>query len=104
MATIPQYVTVMRNAQADICLRLGVDLAYSTNTERALAISNLAVQAVLIDLLVRKGVVTEAELLGAINAVRNSPWKPKPERPTPEDWDTTPVTGLPSPPPPVSGV
>lgn len=102
MATIPQYTTVMRNAQWDICKRLGMDLQYASNSERALAISNLAVQAVLIDLLVRKGVVTEAELLGAINAVRNSPWQPKPETPDIEDWDTRPVTGLPG--PPVTGV
>lgn len=94
MATIVQYVRVMRNLQADICLRLGVDMAYATNTERALELSNLAVQATLINLLVTKGVVTDVELLAAVNAVRASAWAPPYEPPSPVPWDTTPVTGF----------
>lgn len=94
MATIPQYTTVMRNLQWDICKRLGVDLSTATNTERALAVSALAVQATLINLLVTKGVVTDAQLLAAVNAVRQSPWLPAPEPVNPVPWDTDPVTGL----------
>jgi hypothetical protein len=94
MATIPQYVTVMRNFQWDICQRLGIDMATATATERALALSNLAVQATLINLLVSKGVITDQELLAAVNAVRSSPWKPPQEPEHPVDWNTTPVTGL----------
>lgn len=94
MATIPQYTTVMRNLQWDICRRLGVEMSAATDVERALAISGLAVQATLINLLVTKGVVTNAELLAAVNAVRSSPWFPPPEPITPIPWDTAPVTGL----------
>jgi hypothetical protein len=94
MATIPQYVTVMRNLQWDICKRLGVDMTTATSTERALALSALAVQATLINLLVTKGVVTDAQLLAAVNAVRSSPWQPAQEPVNPTDWNTDPVTGL----------
>lgn len=94
MATIPQYVTVMRNMQWDICRRLGVNMAYATDVERALALSNLAVQATLINLLVTKGVITDAELLASVNAVRNSAWSPPVEPVRPVDWNTDPVTGL----------
>lgn len=94
MATIPQYTTVMRNLQWDICRRLGVDMATATSTERALAVSCLAVQATLINLLVTKGVVTNTELLAAVNAVRQSPWLPAQEPVNPVPWDTDPVTGF----------
>lgn len=94
MTTIPQYTTVMRNLQWDICRRLGIDMPSATNTERALAISGLAVQAVLINLLVTKGVITDQELLAAVNAVRSSPWFPPPEPVNPVPWVTDPVTGI----------
>jgi len=94
MATIPQYVTVMRNMQWDICRRLGVDMTTATSTERALAISGLAVQATLINLLVTKGVITDQELLAAVNAVRSSPWQPAQEPVNPVDWNTAPATGI----------
>jgi len=94
MATIPQYTTVMRNLQWDICRRLGVDMTTATSTERALAVSALAVQATLINLLVTKGVVTDAQLLAAVNAVRQSPWLPDQEPVNPVPWATDPVTGL----------
>jgi len=94
MTTIPQYARVMRNAQWDVCMRLGVDMSTATSTERAMAISGLVTQAILVKALVDKGIITDAELLAAINAVRNSPWQPgqEPEHPVP--WDTTPVTGI----------
>jgi hypothetical protein len=94
MTTIPQYVTVMRNMQWDICRRLGIDMTTATSTERALAISGLAVQAVLINLLVTKGVITDQELLAAVNAVRSSPWSPPQEPVNPVEWNTTPVSGI----------
>jgi hypothetical protein len=96
MATIPQYVTVMRNLQWDICKRLGVDMATATSTERALALSALAVQATLINLLVTKGVINDQELLAAVNAIRSSPWQPshEPENPIVVQWNTDPVTGI----------
>lgn len=94
MATIPQYVTIMRNTAWDIARRFGVDLQFEAKSDRAQMLGVLAVQATLIDLLVKKGVVTDAELLAAINAVRASPWQPGylPERPV--EWNTDPVTGI----------
>lgn len=94
MATLPQYITVMRNTAWDLCKRFGVDVQYEAKSDRAEMLAVLGVQAVLIDLLVKKGVVTDAELLAAINVVRNSPWQPGtlPERPV--EWDTAPVTGI----------
>lgn len=94
MATLPQYVKIMRNTAWDIAQRFGVDMQYEAKSERAQMLAVLAVQAILIDILVKKNVVTDAELLAAINAVRASSWQPGhlPERP--EEWDTTPVTGI----------
>jgi hypothetical protein len=94
MATIPQYVTVMRNTAWDLIRRFGVDLQYESKADRAEVIGVLAVQAILIDTLVKKGLITDAELLGAINAVRNSPWQPGQLTERPVEWDTTPVTGI----------
>lgn len=94
MATIPQYITVMRNAAWDIALRCGVDLQYESKGERAMLIGVLGVQAVLIDIMVKKGLVTDQQLLAAINAVRSSDWQPGHLPDRPEYWDTTPVTGV----------
>jgi hypothetical protein len=94
MATIPQYTTIMRNTAWDIGMRLGVDVQYESKATRAELVSVLAVQAILIDLLVRKGVVTDQELLTAINTVRASGWQPGHLSDRPENWDTTPVTGV----------
>jgi len=94
MATVPQYVTVMRNAAWDIAQRFGVDLQYEAKADRAQMLGILAVQAILIDTLVKKGVVTDAELLTAINAVRASPWQPGHLTERPVVWDTAPVTGI----------
>ena len=62
MATIPQYITVMRNTAWDLCKRFGVDVQYEAKSDRAEMLAVLGVQAILIDLLVKKGVVTDAVL------------------------------------------
>jgi hypothetical protein len=94
MSTIPQYVKIMRDAMWDIAQRFGVDLTQEPKATRAVMLSNLAVQAVLIKALVDKGVITDTELLAAINAMRSSPWSPGPLPVRPVDWDTVPVTGI----------
>jgi hypothetical protein len=94
VATIPQYVTIMRNTAWDIARRFGVDLQYEAKSDRAQMLGVLAVQAVLLDVLVKKGVVTDAEMLAAINAVRSSPWQPGHLSERPVEWDTDPVTGV----------
>jgi hypothetical protein len=80
VATIPQYVTIMRNTAWDIARRFGVDLQYEAKSD--------------LDVLVKKGVVTDAEMLTAINAVRSSPWQPGHLSERPVEWDTDPVTGV----------
>lgn len=94
MASIVQYVRVMRNAQWDICRKLDVDMSQADKQSRAIAISNLAITALLVKLLVAKGVTTDAELMGAINQLRNDPFMIPKEPPEPIAWDTTPVTGF----------
>lgn len=100
MTTIPQYVKIMRDAMWDIAERFGVDLQYEDKALRAGLLATLAAQAVLIKALVDKGVITDQELLTAINAMRSSPWSPGHLPVHPVIWDTDPVTGV----IPVSGV
>jgi hypothetical protein len=94
MSTIPQYVKLMRDAMWDIAKRFGVDLSQEPKSTRAALLSDFAVQAVLIKALVDKGVITDQELLTAINAMRSSPWSPGVLTVRPVDWDTQPVTGI----------
>jgi hypothetical protein len=94
MTTISQYVKVMRDAQADAARRLGMDLATTDKAFRIAALSALAVQAVVVKALVDKGVITDTELLTALNAMRASGYRPAEEPVNPAPWDTTPVTGV----------
>lgn len=85
----------MRDAQWEIARKLGADMSTADRQTRVLMLSSLAVQAVLIKVLVAKGVTTDAELLGALNAARSdTSYLPPVEPVTPEVWDTTPVTGF----------
>jgi len=94
MATIPQYVKIMRDLAWDIGRRLGTDLSFEPKPTRTAMLSVLSVQAVLLDILVKKGVLTDTDLLQAVNAVRASAWGPTPEPVTPAPWETAPVTGV----------
>lgn len=110
MTSIVQYAKMMRDAQYDIGLKLGVDIAFADSQTRTVLLSNLAIQATLVKILVDKGVLTDVELLTAINGIRSAAYRPDKEPFNPIPWDTTPVTGIPSPPvtgipsPPVTGV
>lgn len=94
MTSIPQYLKVLRDLQDDVSRRFGVNLATSSKDTRVAALSGLSVQSILIKILVDKGVISNAELVSAINAVRSSPWAPPDEPVVPVLWDTTPVTGV----------
>jgi len=94
MTTIPQYVKVMRDAMWDIAERFGVDLQYEDKAMRAGLLAALSAQAVLIKVLVDKGVITDQDLLTAVNAMRSSPWSPGSLPVHPVVWDTAPVTGV----------
>lgn len=109
MATLPQYLKVLRDTAWDVAMRFGVDLRHEDKAMRAAIMGVLASQAVLIDKLVEKGVVTDQELLQAINKVRNSDWSPDRLEVRPFEWNSDPVTGggippLDMAPPPVTGV
>lgn len=79
MATVQQYVNQMRNTQLGIAEKLG-----STITDKRLRIL-LAVScvpsAVLIKVLVDKGIVTNLELQTTLDAALNDVW-PEAEDPT----------------------
>lgn len=94
MATLPQYLKVLRDTAWDVAMRFGVDLRYEEKATRAAMMGVLATQAVLIDKLVDKGLLTDAELMDAINKVRNSSWQPEPLTVRPVEWDTVPVSGI----------
>jgi hypothetical protein len=85
---------VMRDLQQDIALRFGVDLAALPKDTRVAVLSSLVNTAVLLQLLVARGVTTDAQLLAAVNAVRNSNYQPGSEPADPVAWDITPVTGF----------
>lgn len=109
MATLPQYLKVLRDTAWDVAMRFGVDLRHEEKATRAAMMGVLASQAVLIDKLVEKGVLTDQELLQAINKVRNSDWTPEKMTIRPHEWNSEPVTGggippLDMTPPPVTGV
>jgi len=94
VASVFQYAKVMRDAQWDIALKLGVDISQADRQTRAVQISGLAVVGALLELLTLKGIVTDLELLQIINSVRNDPFVPPKEPIEPVEWDTTPVTGF----------
>jgi hypothetical protein len=94
MASLEQYVKIMRDAQVDVARRLGMDLSYADKQSRVAALSALTVQAVLVKALVDKGVLTNAELQAAINTIRSPAYAPTPIPVEPEPWDITPATGV----------
>jgi hypothetical protein len=94
MTTVVQYVKLMRDTMADVSERFGVALDYEDKSLRAGLLSTLTVQAILVKALVDKGVISDDELLAALNAVRFSQWKPGALPVRPVVWDITPVTGL----------
>ena len=77
MATVKQYVVNMRNAQQTVAMKLGSSLA--DKRSQVLVTSVLAIQAVLIKLLVDKGVVTDAELATALNTALNDTYPDEPD-------------------------
>jgi hypothetical protein len=77
MATVKQYVVNMRNAQQAVAIKLGSSLA--DKRSQVLVTSVLAIQAVLIKLLVDKGVVTDQELTTALNTALNDTYPDEPE-------------------------
>lgn len=93
-ASVLQYAKIMRDTQWSVALKIGLRLDFTDVQTRCVDLSNLAVQALLIQLLVNKGIITNEELLMASNALRSDPFELPPEPLDPVEWDTTPITGF----------
>jgi hypothetical protein len=77
MATVKAYVAAMRAAQQGVAAKLGSSLA--DKRTQVTVTSVLAVQAVLVKLLVDKGVVTDAELQAALNTAQGDAYPDEPD-------------------------
>ena len=97
MATLPQILKVLRDTAWDISMRFGADIKHSDKTLRAGLYGVLGVQSIILKRMLDKGLMTEAEMMAAINAVRTSDWTPERLTVQPQNWDTTPVSGFDSP-------
>lgn len=88
MATGPQYVKVLNNHQRANSVKLGIVLAQMPIEPRAvLQLANMPIVAIAL-LLVTKGVITEQELVAAINA--SDDWVIPAEKTMPETPDDPP--------------
>jgi hypothetical protein len=85
MATIPQYVKTMRDAQWSIASKLGVDLSRADKVTRVLMLSTLAVLAVVVKTIVDQGLITDAQLKATLNTLRQATYTDEPPEPT--GWD-----------------
>lgn len=77
MATVKAYVAAMRAAQQGVAVKLGSSL--SDKRTQVMVTSVLAVQAVLVKLLVDKGVVTDQELQAALNTAQADAYPDEPD-------------------------
>lgn len=78
MATVPQYLSALRQRQMVISRRLGAALGLADKQSRVLNKSLLILLAVLIKTLVDKGVVTDAELAATLDAARDAAYAEEP--------------------------
>lgn len=76
MATLKQYGRTLWDLQQTVCNRIGFDLRRADTQTRAVVISIDAAFALVLQLLVTKGVFTDVELNNAVQAVRNTSFSP----------------------------
>jgi hypothetical protein len=81
VATVAQYVTQMRNRQDIIARKLGSDIAGADKGTRVVNLAILILLAVVIKVLVDKNLITDAELLAALNQARDDTWPEEPLEP-----------------------
>ncbi len=72
MATIKQYMKSMWTNQKIIAQKLGLDLRWSDQQTRVMALSTDACIAVLVKTLTDKGVITDQELQAAAALLQNA--------------------------------
>jgi hypothetical protein len=79
MATIAQYVATLRGAQERVAALMGSVLRGQMKDRRTEQVSMLALLAVLVKVLVDKGLVSDAELQDAFTAAINDAWPAEPD-------------------------
>jgi lipid-binding SYLF domain-containing protein len=86
MATTRQVWDGLRTVRNQVAARLGVDVTTSSKEARAMGNANLAMVAVVVKVLIDKGLITGAELQAAANAAASgadgSSWDDEPINPT----------------------
>jgi hypothetical protein len=83
MASIGEYVNQMRDRQTVIARRFGSDISRARKPERVLNLALLVLLAAVVKALTDKGVVTDGELLAALNSARDIDWPDEPSEPVP---------------------
>lgn len=76
MATLKNYGRTLWDIQQTVCNKIGMDLRQASFETRCLVICIDAPLALLIKVLVDKGVFSDAELNGAVQAIRNMTFAP----------------------------
>jgi hypothetical protein len=88
MATIPTYVNQMLTRQRAIAKRLGCDIRQADKPTRVLNLALLVMLAVVVKTLVDKGVITDQELMGTMDAARDGIYDDEPIEPPPPEPPT----------------
>lgn len=74
MATVKNYMRTLWDTQQTVCNALGMDLRRASFDIRCLVIAMDAPIALLIKIMVDKGLFTDVELNGYVQAARNQPF------------------------------
>jgi len=74
VATLKNYMRTLWDMQQTVCNALGMDLRRASFENRCMVIAIDAPIALLIKILTDKGLVTDAELNGYVQAARNQPF------------------------------
>jgi hypothetical protein len=81
MLTLVELIRQMYARQQVIATRLGSDISRAPKASRVMNLSLLALVAVILRVLIAKGVVTANDLLAELNAARDASWDDEPTEP-----------------------
>lgn len=90
MATVKQYAIRLWDIRKTVCQKLGSDITYADITTRAEALASDVVTATVLKVLVDNGVLTDAQLNQAANAIINATFPQLPPV-VPSSMDGTPL-------------
>ena len=74
MATVGQYVNQLLTQQRALAKRLGADLGRADKQTRVLNMANLVLAAIIIKVLVDKGVISNADLQAGLATAQAEIW------------------------------